>query len=106
MPPASLSTLAVISPGPITARKTSSCAIKRRPLRGAATGAMASSASTQYLRKDVVHRDDAEQLSFWCDHRHREQAVLGGDLRHLVNAGIDEDRPGRLPHQVPERRGR
>src|SRR5438270_73397 len=79
MPPASLSTLAVIIPGPITA----SAAAKRAQREGRARSARApggvarASASTmQHLFQDVVDGDDAEHPPSRVLHRKREEVVL------------------------------
>src|SRR2546429_8804354 len=79
MPPASLSTLAVMIPGPITATTARSRAHRERtaltPPAGAAGSAM------QDLLQDVVDRDDPQQPAVAL-HRQGKQGVLGGELRH------------------------
>src|SRR5438067_7417501 len=79
MPPASLSTLAVMMPGPITAATARTRAQRERtaltPPAGVAGSAM------QDLLQDIVDGDDPEQLAVAL-HRQGEQVVLGGELRH------------------------
>src|SRR5438105_5952166 len=101
MPPASLSTLAVMMPGPTTAStmpsraqrpgraftppdgvaRTSNappCGLRPSP----AEPAPPASAMQDFLQH-VVHRDHAEQLAVLL-HRQREEVVLGGQLGHLA----------------------
>src|SRR4051812_32972043 len=87
MPPASLSTLAVMNPGPTTAMKTASRL--RHPLRNSLTGA---SIAVPQHRDHVVRGDDAGDAAVFVDDREGDEVVLveqGGDLalRRVGRAG-------------------
>src|SRR5919201_3379819 len=80
MPPASLSTLAVMMPGPITASTPRSRVQRERRTLAAPAGAAGS--AMQDLLQDVVDGNDAEQPAV-AQHRQGEEVVLGGERRHL-----------------------
>src|SRR5438874_6642192 len=102
MPPASLSTLAVMIPGPMTEMSSATRAQRERSMRtpreGVARGAALDSAM-QDLFQHVVHGDDAEQLSALVLHRKREQVVLCRQLRHLACVVVGAQRRRVLVHQ-------
>src|SRR6266850_7397078 len=87
MPPASLSTLAVMIPGPTTEARSARRAQRERKTRTPRDGVARPSAgdsAMQHLLQHVVDGDDAEELAGLVLHRQREQVVLGGQLRHLA----------------------
>src|SRR4030088_1640987 len=87
MPPASLSTLAVMIPGPTTEATRARRAHRERSGRTPPDGVARPSArvsAMQHLLQDVVHGDDAQEPSALVLHRQREQVVLDGQLGHLA----------------------
>src|SRR4029453_18842746 len=79
MPPASLSTLAVMNPGPTTARKRASRLRQPRRNRARTTGAVL----PPQPRDHVISGDNAGEPSVLVDDREGDEVVLveeGGDL--------------------------
>src|SRR5689334_9086327 len=104
MPPASLSTFAVMMPGPTTA---SSAARRTRPdfsdvLRAAAR--TRSGLPPQQV-DDVVCGDDAGQTPVFVHDRKREQVVLVEELDNLVFGRVEMTADERLGAEGRERRG-
>src|SRR5437762_1724651 len=103
MPPASLSTLAVMMPGPIT-----EATIKKRAQRDDTSGftpdgvARGIDSAMQHALEHVVHGDDADELSPLRD-RKREEVVLGGQLRHLPRGVLRREWRGVLVHDAVHR---
>src|SRR5436190_3564100 len=99
MPPASLSTLAVMIPGPITAATAAIRAQRERSMPGRRDSAM------QDFFQHVVDGDDAEQLPLPL-HRKREEVVLGGELRDLARRIVRRERRRVLMYELLHRRPR
>src|SRR2546428_13335487 len=101
MPPASLSTLAVMMPGPTTEATSATRAQPERSGRTPPEGVARPSAldsAMQHLLQDVVHGDDAQELSALVLHRQREDVVLRRQLGHLPRRGLGpQERPVDLP---------
>src|SRR5258708_16192287 len=99
MPPASLSTLAVMMRGPIPAKT-----VAKRAQRERATGftpAGVAGSAMQDLLQHVVHRHHAEQPSLLF-HPQREEVVLGGQLRPLPRpVPPAPPPPAPLPYGLP-----
>src|SRR5712671_2285850 len=96
MPPASLSTLAVMMPGPITEAKSARRAQRERKIRtprGVGRPSARDSAM-QHLLQHVVYGDDAQELAGLVLHRQGEQVVLGRQLRHLARTIVGAQRRG------------
>src|SRR5438105_4967026 len=103
MPPASLSTLAVIMPGPITASATA----KRDQREGRARSARApggvarASASTmQHLLQHVIDGDDAEHPPGRVLHGKREEVVLRRLLGDVLDGIVGVERSWMLVHEA------
>src|SRR5207302_11123963 len=96
MPPASLSTLAVIMPGPITAKAATSRAQRVERARGGrawvAAGARASASPMQDLFEDVVDGDDAQHPAARVLHGEREEVVLRGLLGDVLDRVVGGER--------------
>src|SRR5437868_10779842 len=100
MPPASLSTLAVMMPGPITARTTKSRAHRERAALIAPAGVAGS--AMQDLLQHVVDGDDPQEPSVALD-RQGEEVVLGGELRHPGGRVLGRKRRRVLVHDLVDR---
>src|SRR3954465_15650681 len=99
MPPASLSTLAVMKPGPTTAKnRTRLC---RQLLRAVVVMGLA---FVPQHRDDVVGGDDARQPAMLVGDGERQQVVLVEERRHFVVRRVGGARDVRLA-QSGERRG-
>src|SRR5919204_2383317 len=102
MPPASLSTLAVMIPGPTTEMTSATRAQRERstrtPPEGVARGSARDSAM-EHLFQHVVDGNDAEELPVLVLHREREEVVFGGQLRHLARVVVGAQRRRMLVHQ-------
>src|SRR6266480_945380 len=79
MPPASLSTFAVMKPGPTTANTSSS-----RALQLFAMSLMAPPLRVPQHRDHVVGGDDARETAMLVDDRERDQVVLVEQGSHVV----------------------
>src|SRR5256885_14487171 len=106
MPPASLSTLAVIMPGPITAR-AAAIRVQREPGRArrarappAGVVARAVASPMQHLLQDVVDGDDAEHAAVRVLHGKREEVVFGGLLRDVADGIVGIERRGMVVHEA------
>src|SRR3989442_5587573 len=102
MPPASLSTLAVMIPGPMTDASTASRAQRERSGRMPAEGVMRPSArdsAMQHLLQHVVHGDDAQELAALVLHRQGEEVVLRRQLGHLARRIVGPQRRGVVVHE-------
>src|ERR1700690_3462624 len=102
MPPASLSTIAVMKPGPRMAKNTRSRARKRLSI-------VARSSSTPPQDGDnIVGRDDAGQLALVIDHGKRQQAVLvkqlGDAILRFIHWGLDQRCGSKFPQRSRFRR--
>src|SRR5579872_3737405 len=86
MPPASLSTLAVMMPGPTTAisRARRTRHDRSDVLSDVRRVAGRTSVLPPQQIDDVVGRDDAGEASVFVDHRQGEQVVLVEELDDLV----------------------
>src|SRR3954468_20720101 len=100
MPPASLSTLAVMMPGPTTARTAAMRAqrdLARRVTPPAGVGRACTSTMQDLLEHvvDGYHPEDAAVLF----HRQREEVVLGGQLGDAGRRVVGRERRGMWVHQ-------
>src|SRR5438445_10576447 len=105
MPPASLSTLAVMMPGPTTEATSATRAQPERSGRTPPEGVARPSAldsAMQHLLQNVVHGDDAQELSALVLHRQREEVVLRRLLRHLARRIVGPQRRRVLVHQAQD----
>src|SRR5436305_10824643 len=108
MPPASLSTLAVIMPGPITARaaarRVQREAERARSARAPPCGvvARAPASAMQHLLQHVVDGDDAEEAAVRVLHGEREEVVLRGLLGDLPDRIVGIERRGMLVHETED----
>src|SRR5207302_10839808 len=102
MPPASLSTFAVMMPGPTTEISSARCAHRERKGRTPPEGvarATARDSPMEHLLQDVVDGDDAHDLAVLVLDGEREKVVLGSQLGHLARIVIGAQRRGMLVHQ-------
>src|SRR5437667_2064960 len=123
MPPASLSTLAVMIPGPTTNEKTSKCLRNRRKRlkftgshftnrsqRGSRSVSSRSSVANAVLSalhhhfENIVGGDNAKQMVLWTHHGQGHQVVLVEQVRHHVLVGISLDGNDRVCAELFERR--
>src|SRR5438105_14712071 len=110
MPPASLSTLAVIMPGPITARAAPNRVHReagrtrtgRAPPGGVVARAPAS--AMQHLLQHVVDGDDAEDAAVRGLYGEREEVVLRGLLGDVAHRVVGAERRGMLVHEAEDDR--
>src|SRR4249919_791719 len=86
MPPASLSTLAVMNPGPMTAN--SSTIRDFQLLSEKVIGIGAGSALMPQHRDHVVGGDDAGQAFMFVDHGERNEVVLVEERRDFVVGSV------------------
>src|SRR4051794_41985521 len=98
MPPASLSTLAVMKPGPTTAKN------RTRLCRQLLRAVVMRLAFVPQHRDDVVGGDDARQPAMLVGDGERQQVVLVEERRHFVVRRVGGARDVRLA-QSGERRG-
>src|SRR3954471_3600834 len=96
MPPASLSTLAVMMPGPTTERTS---AMRANGDRASALTPFPGVSAMQHLLQHVVDGDDPEELSLLL-HRQREEVVLGGQLGDVLGGVVGRERRRVLVHDV------
>src|SRR4029077_9646060 len=117
IPPASLSTLEVISPGPITASSSvRRCRSPRRrfckSLPRDLTASTCVVIDSQFIspfpiplslhqpRHHVVHRDGSDRPALPVGHRQHAQVVLVEQLEHVAFIGIPRDAQQRLRLQL------
>src|SRR5450432_168146 len=100
MPPASLSTLAVMMPGPMT--ESTSAMRAHGDLANALTPAPGVSAM-QHLLQHVVDGDHAEEPAVLL-YRQRKEVVLRGELGDALGRVFRLERRRVLVHQVVDRR--
>ena len=114
MPPASLSTFAVMIPGPRIARKSVSATLPVADV-GARSGCLGGRRDHLSLRRcrsrlrlepvdDVVDRDDADEDPFGIRHGQGEEVVLGHRLGDLVGRDVRRDGPHGSRHGALEKR--
>src|SRR5947207_15295156 len=102
MPPASLSTFAVMMPGPITA---SSAARRTRPDRSdVLRAARRTSVLPPEQIDDVVCRDDSGEASVFVHDGKREQVVLVEQLDDFVFRRVEVTADERFRRECGERR--
>src|SRR5207249_1848001 len=94
MPPASLSTLAVMKPGPTTARKRTSRL--RQPLKGKPGSCIARSAAVPQHRNHIVRGDDAGKPPVLVDDRKGDEVVFVEERRHFRFRRVGRARDIRL----------
>src|SRR5947207_4740736 len=110
MPPASLSTLAVIMPGPITARAATRRVHREderaRSARAPPDGvvARAPASAMQHFLQHVVDGDDAQHAAGRVLYREREEIVLRGLLGDLPHRIVGVERRGMLVHEAENER--
>src|SRR5437867_3007300 len=105
MPPASLSTLAVMKPGPTTASTTMSRTFQALKLRGMSLMSRPSALVPQH-RDDVVGGDEAGDSSVLVDDGQRDEVVLVEERRHLRLGRVGGARDVRLADVGEPRRQR
>src|SRR3954468_2862797 len=102
MPPASLSTLAVMMPGPTT-ESTATSRSQRDGLIGRRLVELCPASSELSAIEDplehVVDGDHAQDLAAVVDHGQREEVVLGRLLGDHLGGGVDFQRRRVLEHQ-------
>src|SRR5438045_4892285 len=94
MPPASLSTFAVMKPGPTTARKRTSRL--RQPLKGKAGSCIAPSVAVPQHRNHIVRRDDAGKPPVLVDDRKGDEIVFVKERGHFRFRRVGRARDIRL----------
>src|SRR5436190_23998100 len=101
MPPASLSTLAVMKPGPTTARRSTSRL--RQPLNGKLGTCIASSVAVPQHRNHIVRGDDAGKAPVLVDDGKSDEVVFVKERGHLGFGRVGRAGHVRLA-QIGERR--
>src|SRR5712692_10982577 len=91
MPPASLSTLAVMIPGPSTARKITKL-VRKRPNRFSFTGSARGLSSMQDQLDDVVGGDHTLKVLLVIHYRECHQVVLVEEVNHGLRIGVGFDK--------------
>src|SRR5689334_20849138 len=103
MPPASLSTFAVMIPGPTIARSAAS--LTRLDLSDALNVAARTSVLPPQQVDDVVCRDDAGETPVFVNDRQREQVVLVEQLDDFVLGRVHVAADERLGAESRQQRG-